>query len=111
MEHFGLDDESKALGKNVYKDEASTEDEVPLSPEEQKSYRALAARGNCFSPGQPLRAVLGEGGVPKDVLPDVAGLPEVEETCTGSGRTEEREVGLRVAVRGPSSEPPGVRGQ
>ena len=56
MEHFGLDEESKSLAKNGYKEEILIEGETTdeeLSREERRTYRALAARINDIAQGNP----------------------------------------------------------
>jgi hypothetical protein len=56
MKYFGLDEDSKALIKNGYKEEATIEGEPEvegLSPEEQRNYRALAARVNYIAQDNP----------------------------------------------------------
>ena len=56
MGHFGLDEVSKTLIKNGYKEEIETEGETKneeLSLEDQRTYRALAARINYIAQDNP----------------------------------------------------------
>ena len=111
MEHFGLDDESKALGKKRVQGRSQHGGGGAIVRRGTEYLPSTSCESKLLGPGQPLRAVLGEGSVSEDVPPDTAGLPEIEETSTVSGRTKECKVGLRVAVRSPGPEPTGVRGQ
>ena len=56
LDYFGLDEGSKALVKNGYKEDAKAEGEsesVGLGPEECRAYRALAARVNYIAQDNP----------------------------------------------------------